>query len=86
MVKYTIREPFDKEIKKCINVLYSAFERALPLNIKKEESVWKALIESEIGKFLISEEESLKRLVALVIWEYCQNLEVKELVWRFLGI
>jgi GNAT superfamily N-acetyltransferase len=57
MVKYTIREPFEKEIKKCINVLYSAFGRSLPPNIKKEESVWKALIQSEIGKFLISEED-----------------------------
>jgi GNAT superfamily N-acetyltransferase len=56
MVNYTIREPVDKEIKKCIKVLYSAFERSLPPDIKKEERVWKALIESSIGKFLISEE------------------------------
>ncbi len=57
MVKYSIREPTNKEIIKCIKLLYSAFERPLPTNVKKEESVWKALIDSGIGIFLISEEE-----------------------------
>jgi len=56
MIKYNIREPADKEISRCINVLYSAFGRAPPEDIKEEEKVWKALIEWEIGKFLISEE------------------------------
>ncbi|MFX0023771.1 MAG: GNAT family N-acetyltransferase [Candidatus Hermodarchaeota archaeon] len=56
MINYRIREPIDKEIINCINVLYSAFDRPLPPNIKKEERVWKALIESEIGNFLIAEE------------------------------
>ncbi|MCK4379623.1 MAG: GNAT family N-acetyltransferase [Candidatus Lokiarchaeota archaeon] len=57
MFKYTIREPKDKEISKSINVLYSAFGRAPPVDIKEEEKIWKALINCEIGKFLISEEK-----------------------------
>lgn len=57
MVNFNIREPVDKEIIKSINILYSAFERPLPPNIKKEERVWKALIQSEIGKFLIAEKD-----------------------------
>ncbi len=57
MFNYTIREPTDKEISKSINVLYSAFGRAPPLDIKEEEKIWKALINCEIGKFLISEEK-----------------------------
>lgn len=56
MTKYNIREPTDKEISKSINVLYSAFGRAPPEDIKGEEKIWKALIEWEIGIFLISEE------------------------------
>ena len=56
MFNYTIREPTDEEISKSINVLYSAFGRAPPLDIKEEEKIWKALINCGIGKFLISEE------------------------------
>jgi len=56
MTKYNIREPIDKEISKSINILYSAFGRTPPENIKEEEKIWKALIDWEIGKFLISEE------------------------------
>ncbi|MFW9972699.1 MAG: GNAT family N-acetyltransferase [Candidatus Odinarchaeota archaeon] len=56
MFNYTIREPVDKEIIKSINVLYSGFGRVSPEDIKEEEKVWKALIEWEIGKFLIAEE------------------------------
>ena len=57
MFKYTIREPADGEISRCINVLYSAFGRAPPEDIKEEEKIWKALIKCEIGKFLISEDK-----------------------------
>lgn len=57
MIKYTIREPTDKEISKSINVMYSAFGRTPPEDIQEEEKIWKALIELEIGKFLISEEK-----------------------------
>ena len=57
MFKYTIREPADEEISKCINVLYSAFGRAPPASIQEEEKIWKALIKWKIGKFLISEEK-----------------------------
>ncbi|MFW9819431.1 MAG: GNAT family N-acetyltransferase [Candidatus Thorarchaeota archaeon] len=57
MVTYCIRETVKKEILTCINVLYSAFGRPLPLNIKEEEKIWKALIESKIGKFLIADED-----------------------------
>ena len=57
MKKYNIREPTDDEITQSIKVLYSAFGRDLPKNIKEEERIWKALIEWEIGKFLISEEK-----------------------------
>ncbi len=57
MTKYNIREPTDKEISKCINILYSAFDRKPPVDVKGEEKIWKALIESEIGKFLIAEEK-----------------------------
>ncbi|MFW9998805.1 MAG: GNAT family N-acetyltransferase [Candidatus Hodarchaeota archaeon] len=56
MTKYNIRELTDKEISKSINVLYSSFGRDPPEDIKAEEKIWKALIEWEIGKFLISEE------------------------------
>ena len=57
MINYSIREPTDKEIIKCITVLHSAFNRAPPVNIKEEEKIWKALIKGEIGKFLVSEEK-----------------------------
>jgi len=57
MTKYHIREPKDNEISKSINVLYSAFGRNPPEDIKGEEKIWKALIEWKIGKFLISEEK-----------------------------
>lgn len=57
MLKYTIREPADGEISRCINVLYSAFGRAPPAYIREEEKIWKALIKCEIGKFLISEDK-----------------------------
>ncbi|TKJ20490.1 MAG: hypothetical protein CEE43_12490 [Promethearchaeota archaeon Loki_b32] len=57
MLKYTIREPADGEISRCINVLYSAFGRAPPEDIKEEEKNWKALIKCEIGKFLLSEDK-----------------------------
>ncbi|MFX0040608.1 MAG: GNAT family N-acetyltransferase [Promethearchaeota archaeon] len=57
MINYSIREPTNKEIIKCITVLYSAFGRSPPINIKDEEKIWKALIEWEIGKFLIAEEK-----------------------------
>ncbi len=56
MMKYNIRELTAKEILKAINVLYSAFGRVPPINIKKEEQIWNALIEWNIGKFLISED------------------------------
>lgn len=56
MTNYNIREPTKQEISKSINILYSAFGRTPPDDIKKEEKTWKALIESGIGKFLISEE------------------------------
>jgi len=55
MIKYNIREPADKEISKSINLMYTAFNRTPPEDIKAEEKIWKALIEGEIGKFLISE-------------------------------
>lgn len=55
MINYNIREPRDKEIPECINVLYSAFGRFPSIAIKKEAKVWKTLIKNEIGKFLISE-------------------------------
>jgi len=57
MTKYNIREPIDNEISKIINILYSAFEREPPIDVKGEEKIWKALIKSEIGKFLIAEEK-----------------------------
>jgi GNAT superfamily N-acetyltransferase len=57
MINYSIREPTNKEIIKCITVLSSAFGRSPPINIKNEEKIWKALIEWEIGKFLIAEEK-----------------------------
>lgn len=50
-----IREPNDEEILKSLKVLYSAFGRVPPAYIKKEEKLWKTLIELEIGVFLISE-------------------------------
>jgi len=56
-MNYNIREPTEKEILKVINVLYSAFGRTPPVNIKEEEKIWKALIEGEIGTFLISEDK-----------------------------
>ncbi len=56
MINYTIREPTDKEILKCITILYSAFGRIPPMDINEEEKIWKALIDREIGKFLIAEE------------------------------
>ncbi|MFX0141534.1 MAG: GNAT family N-acetyltransferase [Candidatus Hodarchaeota archaeon] len=55
MINYNIREPRDKEISECINVLYTAFRRVPPIIIKEEAKVWKTLIKNEIGKFLISE-------------------------------
>jgi GNAT superfamily N-acetyltransferase len=55
MVNYKIREPDNKEILKAINVLYTSFGRAPPPNIKEEEKIWKALINSKIGNFLIAE-------------------------------
>lgn len=57
MTKYNIREPTDKEISKSINVLYTAFGRTPPEDIKGEEKIWKALMGWEIGKFLISEDK-----------------------------
>ena len=56
MTIFNIREPTNKEISNILKVLYSAFGRAPPEDIKAEEKIWKALIESEIGKFLVSEE------------------------------
>ena len=44
MIKYNIRAPKDKEILKSISVLYSAFGRSPPENIKEEEKTWKELI------------------------------------------
>ena len=55
MKNHNIREPRDKEISECINVLYSAFGRISSMTIKEEANVWKTLIKNEIGKFLISE-------------------------------
>jgi len=57
MSKYIIREPVDNEISKCIEVLYTSFGRVLPEDIKEEEKIWKALIDCEIGKFLVSVEK-----------------------------
>jgi GNAT superfamily N-acetyltransferase len=57
MINYTIREPREDEILTCINVLYSAFGRVPPVEIKNEERIWKALIKNEIGKFLLSEDK-----------------------------
>ncbi len=56
-MKYNIRKPTEIEILKAIKVLYSAFGRALPVNLKEEEKIWKALIERQIGTFLISEDK-----------------------------
>ncbi len=39
MTKSNIREPADKEISKNINVLYSAFSRTPPEDIKAEEKI-----------------------------------------------
>ena len=55
MINHNIREPRDKEISKCINVLYTAFGRVPSMAIKEEVKVWKTLIKNKIGKFLISE-------------------------------
>lgn len=55
MINLNIREPRDKEIPECINVLYSAFGRVPSKTIKEEANVWKSLIKNEIGKFIISE-------------------------------
>ena len=55
MIKHNIREPRDKELSECINVLYTAFGRVPSMTIKEEAKVWKTLIKIEIGKFLISE-------------------------------
>lgn len=41
MSNFIIREPLDEEILKCIEVLYTAFGRDLPDNIKQEEKIWK---------------------------------------------
>jgi len=55
MINHNIREPRDKEISECINVLYSAFGRVPSMTIEEEAKVWKTLIKNEKGKFLISE-------------------------------
>ncbi|UCC19644.1 MAG: GNAT family N-acetyltransferase [Promethearchaeota archaeon] len=57
MKKYSIREPKDEEITHSIKVLYSSFDRDLPEKIKEEVKIWKALIDEQIGRFLISEED-----------------------------
>ncbi len=57
MTNFNIREPTNKEISSIIKVLYSAFGRTPPEDIKVEEKIWKALIDNEIGKFLVSEEK-----------------------------
>lgn len=57
MSNLVIREPTGKEISNCIEVLYAAFGRTPPEDILAEEKIWKALIDSEIGKFLVSEEK-----------------------------
>ncbi|MFX1328843.1 MAG: GNAT family N-acetyltransferase [Promethearchaeota archaeon] len=56
MLNFSIRKPTNKEIIDCINVLYSSFRRPSPEDIKEEERIWKALIKSKIGEFLISED------------------------------
>ncbi len=56
MLNFRIRKPTNNEIIDCINVLYSSFKRPSPEDIKEEERIWKALIESKIGEFLISED------------------------------
>jgi GNAT superfamily N-acetyltransferase len=56
MIKYNIRAPMDKEISESISILYSAFGRLPPEDIKEEEKIWKELIKREIGRFLIAEE------------------------------
>jgi GNAT superfamily N-acetyltransferase len=55
MINHNIREPRDKEISECINLLYSAFGRVPSITTKEEAKVWKTMIRSNIGKFLISE-------------------------------
>jgi len=57
MTNFIIREPTNKEISSIIKVLYSAFGRAPPEDIKAEEKIWRALIDSEIAKFLVSEDK-----------------------------
>ncbi|MFX1313211.1 MAG: GNAT family N-acetyltransferase [Promethearchaeota archaeon] len=57
MIEYNIREPSNAEIYKSVGVLYSSFGRTLNKGINEEESrAWRELINSKIGKFLISEE------------------------------
>ena len=57
MPNLVIREPTGKEISNCIEVLYAAFGRTPPEDILAEEKIWKALIDNEIGKFLVSEDK-----------------------------
>lgn len=59
MKKCNIRKPTNDEITQSIKVLYSAFGRDPPEDIKEEEKIWRALIEWEIGKFLISEDKGI---------------------------
>ncbi|MFX1601252.1 MAG: GNAT family N-acetyltransferase, partial [Promethearchaeota archaeon] len=59
MKKCNIRKPTNDEIAQSIKVLYSAFGRDPPEDIKEEEKIWRALIEWEIGKFLISEDKGI---------------------------